>query len=252
MFYNAVQSGDCGWGNSKVAKPPEKSGRSEVDAFLAKVAAAPARQPSGNRGRLIFAMDATMSRQPAWDNACQIQGEMFRETAQLGGLDVQLVYYRGFGECRASKWVSDPKALLRLMTSVTCRAGHTQIERVLSHAIRETAKRKVDALVFVGDALEENIDDLGQRAGELGILGVPAFIFHEGGDPAVRQAFEEVARLSGGAYCPFDMGSAAQLRELLRAVAVYAAGGRKALLAFGERSGSSGVRLLAHQMRGTG
>lgn len=233
-----------------MAKPPEKSGRSEVDEFLAKVAAAPARQPAGERGRLIFAMDATMSREPTWDNACQIQGEMFREAAQLGGLDVQLVYYRGFGECRASKWVGDPKALLRLMTSVSCRAGHTQIERVLSHAIRETGKRKVDALVFVGDALEENIDNLGHRAGELGILGVPAFIFHEGGDPAVRRALEEIARLSGGAYCPFDMGSAKQLRELLRAVAVYAAGGRKALMEFGDRSGSSEVRLLTGQLRG--
>ncbi len=239
-------------GEWDVAKPPETAGRSEVDDFLAKVTAAPALKPAGERGRMIFAMDATMSREPAWDNACQIQGEMFRETALLGGLDVQLVYYRGFGECRASKWVGDPKALLRLMTSVSCRAGHTQIERVLSHAIRETGKRKVDALVFVGDALEEDIDGLGQRAGELGILGVPVFVFHEGGKSAVRRAFEEIARLSGGAYCPFDMGSAAQLRELLRAVAVYAAGGRKALLEFGDSNDSSRVRLLTSQLRGKG
>jgi hypothetical protein len=235
-----------------LAKPPEKSVRGEVEEFLAKVAAAPAERRPDGRGRLIFAMDATMSREPTWDNACQIQGEMFKETALLGGLDVQLLYYRGFGECRASKWVSDPKALLRLMTSVSCRAGHTQIERVLSHAIRESRKRKVNALVFVGDAIEENIDDLGRRAGELGILGVPVFIFHEGGDPAVRRAFEEVARLSGGAYCPFDMGGVKQLRELLRAVAVYAAGGRKALLEFGDRNRSSEVRLLTSQMRGKG
>lgn len=235
-----------------VAKPPEKTGQSEVDDFLAKVTAAPARKPAGERGRLIFAMDATMSREPAWDNACQIQGEMFRETAVLGGLDVQLVYYRGFGECRASKWVGDPKALLRLMTSVSCRAGQTQIERVLSHAMRETGKRKVDALVFVGDALEEDIDGLGQRAGELGILGVPVFVFHEGGKSAVRRAFEEIARLSGGAYCPFDEGSAQQLRELLRAVAVYAAGGRKALLEFGDSNDSSQIRLLTSQLRGKG
>jgi len=235
-----------------VAKPPEKTGRSEVDDFLAKVAAAPAPKPAGQRGRLIFAMDATMSREPAWDNACQIQGEMFRETALLGGLDVQLVYYRGFGECRASKWVSDPKALLRLMTSVSCRAGHTQVERVLSHAVRETGKRKVDALVFVGDAIEEQVDDLGQLAGELGILGLPVFVFHEGGNATVRRAFEEIARLSGGAYCPFDMGSAAQLRELLRAVAVYAAGGRKALLEFGDRIDNSQVRQLTSQLRGKG
>ncbi len=235
-----------------MAKPPEKSGRSEIDDFLAKVAAAPAHKPDGERGRLIFAMDATMSREPAWDDACQIQGEMFKETALLGGLDVQLVYYRGFGECRASKWVGDPNALLRLMTSVSCRAGRTQIEKVLSHARRETGRRKVDAVVFVGDALEENVDELGQRAGELGVLGVPVFVFHEGGNPAVRRAFEEIARLSGGAYCPFDAGSARQLSELLRAVAVYAAGGRNALLEFGDRSASKQVHLLTSQLRGKG
>jgi hypothetical protein len=233
-----------------VAKPPDKPGRNEVDEFLAKVAATPAPALRGRRGRLIFAMDATMSREPTWDNACQIQGEMFKETASLGGLDVQLVYYRGFGECRASKWVADPNALLRLMTTVTCRAGHTQIERILSHAIRETRKRKVDAVVFVGDALEENTDALGQRAGELGILGVPVFLFHEGGDPSVRRAFEEVARLSGGAYCPFDIGSARQLRELLRAVAVYAAGGHRALVEHVDRNRGSHARLLTSQLRG--
>ena len=48
------------------------------------------------------------------------------------------------------------------------------------------------------------------------------------------------------------MGSARQLRELLRAVAVYAAGGRKALLEFGERNDSSQVRLLTGQLRGKG
>ena len=48
------------------------------------------------RARLIFAMDATASREPTWDRACQVQGQMFLETAALGGLEVQLVYYRGF------------------------------------------------------------------------------------------------------------------------------------------------------------
>jgi hypothetical protein len=237
-------------GERYVAKLPDKPGRIEVEEFLAKVAATSAANPGSRRGRLIFALDATMSREPTWDNACQIQGEMFKETAQLGGLDVQLVYYRGFGECRASKWVANPKALLRLMTSVSCHAGRTQIERILAHAIRESRKHKVDAVVFVGDALEENIDALGQRAGELGILGVPVFVFHEGGDHSVRRAFEEIARLSGGAYCPFDTGSARQLRELLRAVAVYASGGHGALLEHLDRNIGSHARLLSSQLRG--
>lgn len=235
-----------------MSKPPVRSERSEIDAFLEKVAATPARRDGSARGRLVFAMDATMSREPSWDRASRIQGEMFSETASLGGLDVQLVYYRGFGECRASRWVSDPKALLGLMTGVSCRAGLTQIGKVLSHTAKETRKRKVDALVFIGDALEEDADTLGQTAGELGVLGVPVFVFQEGGDPVVRRVYEDIARLSGGAYSPFDSASAEHLRDLLSAVAVYAAGGRQALLDFGRRRGGEAVRLLTNQLRSGG
>jgi len=226
-----------------MAKLPEKSSDTEVTDFLNKVAATASTRPAGESGRLIFAMDATASREPTWDRACHIQGEMFSETAALGGLQVQLVYYRGFGECQASRWAVNAKELLRFMTSVHCLGGQTQIRKVLSHAIRETGKNKVDAVVFVGDAMEEDIDRLCHLAGELGVLGVPVFLFHEGGDPVVRRAFEQIARLSGGAYCPFDAGSAQQLRDLLSAVAVYAAGGRQALLDFEGRHGGGRLRL---------
>ncbi len=85
--------------------PATASNRAEIDAFLTRVKSlGPATGP-GQRGRLIFALDATMSRQPMWDTACQLQADMFREAASIGGLDVQLVYYRGLGECRASRWV---------------------------------------------------------------------------------------------------------------------------------------------------
>lgn len=233
-----------------MAKLPSQSSGADIDGFLKKVSDLPARRSSGERGRLIFAMDATMSREPTWDRACGIQAEMFKATAALGGLDVQLVYYRGFGECRASRWVGDPGGLLRLMTGVSCRAGHTQIGKVLAHAQRETRKRKVNALVFVGDALEEDVDRLGQKAGELGLLGVPVFMFQEGDAAHVRRSFEDIAKLSGGAYCPFDSGSAQQLRELLSAVAVYAAGGKRALIEFGRMRGSKTVPLLTGQIRG--
>jgi len=226
-----------------MAKLPEKSSDTEVTDFLNKVASTASTKPAGGSGRLVFAMDATASREPTWDRACHIQGEMFSETAALGGLEVQLVYYRGFGECQASRWAGNAKELLRFMTSVQCLGGQTQIRKVLSHVLRETGKRKVDAVVFVGDAMEEDIDRLCHLAGELGVLGVPVFLFHEGGDPIVRRAFEQIARLSGGAYCPFDSASAQQLRDLLSAVAVYAAGGRRALLDYEGRQGGGRLRL---------
>jgi hypothetical protein len=181
------------------------------------------------RGRLIFAMDATMSRQPTWDMALGLQAEMFRAVKAIGGLDVQLVYFRGAGECRASKWVDDPDALAALMVRVRCAGGFTQIRKVLSHARKEAAAKPTSALVYVGDCMEEDIDDLCGRAGELALLGVPAFLFQEGSDARAQGAFREIARLTRGAYCRFDAGAAAALRDLLTAVAVYAAGGRKAL-----------------------
>ncbi len=221
----------------------ERSSHGKIDAFLAE---ANAMAPVGEgRGRLIFALDATMSRQPTWDTACRLQAEMFEATSEIGGLDVQLVYYRGFRECRASKWVRDARALSDLMTSISVRAGETQIGRVLTHARAEARKRKVGAMVFVGDALEELIDKLAARAGELALLGVKVFIFQEGDDPKVERAFREIARLTGGAYARFDLGAPGQLGQLLRAAAVYAAGGMKALAA----TRSAGAKLLIEQMR---
>lgn len=223
--------------------------RSEVEAFLRQVATTrPRGKVAGARGRLIFGLDATASRQPTWDRAMHLQAEMFSEAAALGGLDVQLVFYRGFGECKASKWHSEGEGLLRAMTAVTCLAGRTQIARLLRHAIKETKRRKVDALVFVGDCMEEDVDELGHLAGELGLLGVPCFIFHEGDEPIARSAFEQIARLSGGACCRFDAASARELRDLLSAVAVYAAGGRRALADFSQRRGGATLR-LTHQVR---
>ena len=145
--------------SDKPTRLPATSTEAEVAAFLEKVRSAP-KPAAGPRGRLLFAMDATASREPTWDRACQLQGEMFKETAALGGLEVQLVYYRGFGECMASKWAASADQLLEAMTGVTCLGGHTQIARVLRHAINETLQRKVNALVFVGDCMEEDIDAL--------------------------------------------------------------------------------------------
>ena len=225
-----------------------KSGGADVDAFLRRVAAVPAQVAHGETGRLVFAMDATASREPTWDRACQIQGEMFDATAALGGLAVQLVYYRGFGQCRASAWVKDSRALVRVMTGVHCLGGHTQIRKVLRHALKETQRRRVHALVFVGDSMEEDVDDLCALAGELGLRGVPAFMFHEGPDPATGLAFRQIARLTNGAYLRFDASSARQLKELLGAVAVYAAGGRKALADYGRQRGEA-VLQIAHQIK---
>jgi len=228
--------------------PTKPSSTAEVDAFLRKVAATPTSTAPGGRGRLIFALDATASRQPTWDRAARIQADMFAETVSLGGIEMQLAFYRGFGEFKVSPWLTRSEKLQGLMSTVFCLAGETQIRKVLSHAINETKKKKVNALVFVGDCVEEDVDRLGALAGELGLLGVPAFMFHEGQEPIAEYAFQQVAKLTGGACCRFDASSPTVLRELLGAVAVYAAGGRKALADFARRRGGEVLR-IAHQMK---
>lgn len=222
------------------AGTPAPASRTEIDAFLSRVGAL---APAAGRGRLIFGLDATMSRQPTWDQACQLQADMFREASAVGGLSIQLIYYRGLAECRASSWIAEPERLGALMSRIDCRGGHTQIGKVLAHARRENDSSKIAALVFVGDAMEEELDALCAAAGELGLRSIPAFMFQEGYDPVCEQAFREIARLTRGAYCRFAPGAAHELAELLRAVAAYAAGGMKALAAFQAKSGGA-TRLL--------
>lgn len=205
-----------------------KSSQGEIDAFLQQ--ARHLAPPTGTAPRrLVFALDATMSRQPTWDMACALQGEMFSTAAAVGNLSVQLVYFRGQRESRASRWVDNAESLRAVMDRIDCRGGLTQISRILAHAKKEAEKQPLAALVYVGDSMEENIDELLGLAGELGLRGVKAFVFHDGRDPAAESAFRQIARLTGGAYLPFDKSSATELKALLVAVAAYAAGGRKAL-----------------------
>jgi len=226
----------------------EHGSNSDVDSFLRTVASTPAVKRGVKPGRLVFAMDATASREPTWDQACNIQAQMFLETTALGGLEIQLCYYRGYAEFHHLPWLSASADLLAGMTGVHCLGGQTQIGKVLQHTINETRKQKVNALVFVGDCMEEDVDRLCHKAGELGLLGVPVFLFQEGGDPTAERAFKQIARITGGAYCPFDAGSGKQLRDLLSAVAVYAAGGRRALTDFSDRAGST-VQQLVQQIK---
>ena len=225
------------------ALPDSKPSASEdIAAFVAR-ARAMSPHAAGGKGRLVFALDATMSRQPTWDMACAMQADMFREAAASGSLNIRLVYYRGLSECRASGWISDTAQLANLMSKIDCQGGNTQIGKVLAEARREAVASGVRAVVFVGDAMEEAVDDLCAKAGELGLLKVPVFMFQEGHDAVAEQAFREIARLTGGAWCRFDPGAAAQLRELLRAAAAYAAGGREALLRLSKTTGGA-ARLL--------
>jgi hypothetical protein len=230
--------GEASGGVSKVDDP------AAIDAFLNRAKALAPSHPDEASGRMIFALDATMSRQPTWDLAQSLQGKMFEVASGFGGLAVQLCFFRGLGECRASGFVTGGQGLAALMSKITVRGGETQIAKVLRHARDEARERKVGALIFVGDACEENPDALVQLAGELAPLGVKAFMFQEGSDAKTRHLFQEIARVTGGAYAAFDPSAPAKLSELLGAAAAYASGGRAALEHHARKAGGAAGALL--------
>lgn len=205
-----------------------------------------AETPIVKRKRLIFSLDATASRAPTWDNASHLQAQMFEQTTSLGGLAIQLCYYRGFLEFFRSQWHIETDSLMREMIAVSCLGGHTQIAKILQHTLNENLTNRVHALVFIGDAVEEDVDELCHLAGKLGLMNVPIFVFQEGLDRKAETTFQQLASLSGGAYAPFDLASASQLKSLLAAVAVYAAGGKKA---FDKLEHNPAVALLSQQLK---
>lgn len=218
-----------------------------VDAFLQAVKETPPSAVTQGRGRLVFALDATASRQAAWERAMSLQSAMFTQTRGIGELDVQLVYYRGYDECRASPWLQNADQVIGMMRKVSCLAGTTQIHRIFKHAIAEARQMPVQALVFIGDCVEEDVDQLGNLAGQCKLLGLPVFIFQEGHNTAASDVFTQLANLSGGAHCRFDESSAKSLGDLLNAVAIYATGGRKALRQLSDK-GSNQARMLLEQI----
>jgi hypothetical protein len=230
---------------------PKSSTKSDIDGFLEAAAKLSAASGSG-RGRLIFALDATTSRQAIWDIAQSVQGRMFATAAAHGGIEVQLVYYRGFSECKASRFVAGELSLASLKIKIGVGAGQTQIETVLRHVLDETRKAPVRALVFVGDAMEEHLDVLTGLAAEMGHLGVKAFLFQEGRDSVAEQAFRKIALMTGGAYATIDLSAPERLVALLSAAAAYAAGGRRALEYEARMRGAVAADHLLSQMRQTG
>lgn len=204
------------------------SERRSIDAFLAE--ADKTQLPTSRAThRLVFALDATASRQPTWDLAAETHDSLFAEAEKLGNVAIQLCYYRGVNEFHASPWTTTPRTLRDAMQRVACMGGRTQFTRLLRHVDDEAKAHRLRGLIFIGDCFEEQPAEAIAAAGQLAIRGVPVFIFQEGRDPTATSVFSEVAGITRGARVPLDASSAATLRQLLGAVVSYAVGGRPAL-----------------------
>ena len=221
--------------------------QSVVDKFIAK------KTGRTGVGRLLFVLDATASRGPTWDMARGLTGDMIREAASVGQLEMQLVFFSGGMDmprrCAVSEWVTDPVRFVQAMERVRCQSGYTQIAKALEHAVNETVRDRVSATVLIGDMCEaeggDNIDRMAQTAHRLGQLRTRALRLPRGQRPYRGSRLPQIAELSHGAFGRFDAGGAKQLGEMLRAAARFAVGGIGAL----EGHTDSGSVLLLGQLR---
>lgn len=204
--------------------------------------------PSG-RPRLLFAMDATASREPAWQLAQTITGAMF--AAVPGALDVALAYHGGGRLKEVTPFAADARAFLDKVHTVQCEAGGTALTAILEAA---TTIARLKALIYVGDCFEEPPEVAVALAQQLKLKGVRVFVFHDtmsqqqGYDVAAAGAvFAQLAAVTGGVLLPFDAHAPEQVTALLEAIAVYAVGGLK-LLAERQRA-LPAARLLLDQLR---
>ncbi len=211
-----------------MSKQLKKSNQTEIEQFLVQAEQTQELTKQGKQiPHILFALDATASRQATWDIASHHQAEMF-DVLKNEKLAVQLAYYRGHNQFSTSSWLQNGDALKEEMLRVHCLAGLTQIHHVLHHAVSQCAKVSLKAVIFIGDALEEPIQPLYDLSGQLQLYRVPIFMFQEGHDPLVKQAYKQMAKLSGGAFAQFDAQSAERLKLLLAAVSLYARGGKNA------------------------
>jgi hypothetical protein len=227
-----------------ISKQIQRKNQGSVSAFVKKARAI--KQFAGAQSRLIFAMDATASRQPTWDYASQLHHTLFDAAAEDKSLSLQLCFFRGLGEFSASAWLNDPDSLKTQLSSVYCVGGATQIATLLRHYLYEGSQsHALKALVFIGDAVEEPLDELRGLAIQCRLKELPILLFQEGRDARASQAFKLMATVSGGAHLQFDDASSGKLRDLLRAAVKFTTGGRKAL----QDSISEGDRLLLKQVK---
>jgi hypothetical protein len=195
--------------------------------------------PARRGGRLIFGLDLTGSREASLRHARIATAAMFDTIKAIGAVAVKLVYYRGASECRAGEWHDDPCVVSAAMLRLSCKSGHTQIRKVLRHALNE--KEPLSGVVFIGDHCEDTDDgyELDDLAVKLGQKGIPIFVFHEVNDQDVfalraTPIFEHMAKVSGGVYAEFKPSSGAVLRELLATVAVFSAAGHEGFKQVGQ------------------
>jgi hypothetical protein len=195
------------------------------------------------RPRLVFAVDATASREPAWAAARQVTDALVK--ALPGQLDVALAVHGGSRVHTFTPFTSNAATLRDRAAGVACQAGMTRLLPILSASLKHPAVRVV---IYIGDVFEESVIQGRRLADNMGQRGTKLIVLHDTADPAARldaEVFWDLAKRTGGCVLPFNASASGRLRELLSAVAVYAVGG-ETLLQERARDLPGAIALLEH------
>ena len=187
----------------------------------------PAETGTPCRPRLVFAVDATASREPAWAAARQVTDALVK--ALPGELDVALAVHGGSRVHTFTAFTSDASTLRDRAAGVACHAGMTRLLPILATSLKQQSVRVV---IYIGDVFEESLPQGRQLADAMGGRGTKLIVLHDTADPGARrdaEVFWDLAKRTGGCVLPFDAGASGKLRDILSAVAVYAVGGEKLL-----------------------
>lgn len=208
---------------AKLAKP--LAGQKPARDSLIAAALTPSRRP-----RLVFAFDATASREPAWELARQVTDSLFRVVP--GELDIALAVHGAGAVHTFTPFSPDPHSLRDAAASVKCQAGMTALVQLMDQVLAQSG---VKVMMYTGDCFEEDPQAAYDRADSFKARGIKAIMLHDSstGDAAARHVYDEIARRTGGVCVDFHgehgTNAAGELRELLEAVAVLTLGGVKLL-----------------------
>jgi hypothetical protein len=203
----------------------------------------PAVAGNSSRPRLVFAVDATASREPAWAAARQVTDSLVK--ALPGELDVSLAVHGGSRVHTFTEFTSNASVLRDRAAGVTCQAGLTRLLPILATSLKQPSVR---VIIYIGDVFEESLPHGRDLANQLGSRGTKLFVLHDTSDASARrdaEIFWDLAKRTGGCVLPFDANAPGRLRDLLSAVAVYAVGGEK-LLRERRQALPGAVALLEH------
>jgi len=199
-----------------------------------QVGTAPA-APTARRPRLVFAVDATASREATWRSAQKITARMFGVIPDA--LDVALAVHGGDDVHTFTEFSADVDVFRKQAAAVRCETGTTRLCEIMARTLDAGGVR---VMSYIGDAFEEDADEVLELADRFRLRGIQAVMLSDDADPEALAVFRQIAERTGGAVLDFRTGDTVLMGELLAGVATLAIGGRKLL----EAQHTAGARLL--------